>query len=229
MADRTTDCGSVAPKPPRLMYAIAYDCEGRAVWISDIPHAAAMAARDLDRANPTGAPHFAEVVDPGATESGSHADDLPTDAEILASLEQGRRERDAAAATMHSPGFRSMECRSVAYARSAALRCRENADALRQRVAAAATRNFPVLYDVQRASDAPASVPWSILNERRAKLNHSQDLETLASRGGLAPREIFCNVFDLHWKDAPPDVAAIAWLRTVATTEQESVGRGEGE
>ena len=100
------------------MYAIAYDCEGRAVWTSDIPHAAAMAARDLDRANPAGAPHFAEVVDPGATESGSHArawlksDDIDDD--VTLDPEQAERWRtEGWDVTPLAPADRAMECRSV--------------------------------------------------------------------------------------------------------------------
>lgn len=75
----------------------------------------------------------------------------------------------------------------------------------------ASSREFPV---ISRRSDAPASVPWSMLapHEQRAAINHGQSLERLAQRGGLAPGEIFALVHDLPWSCAPSPDGAIAWL-----------------
>lgn len=46
-------------------------------------------------------------------------------------------------------------------------------------------------------------VPWAMLapHEAQAQLNHSQSLETLASRGGLDPAEALAVVTDRRWQD----------------------------
>ncbi len=61
-------------------------------------------------------------------------------------------------------------------------------------------RMFPVLAGSQSKEyqrlGMPRSVPWRLLapHEEQAQNNHSQSLETLASRGGLGPMEMRCIV-----------------------------------
>lgn len=57
---------------------------------------------------------------------------------------------------------------------------------------------FPVL----RAPPGCASfIKWSALDDRQARVNHSQTLERLAERGGLSPVEIFGNINRIKWRD----------------------------
>lgn len=60
-------------------------------------------------------------------------------------------------------------------------------------------RMFPVLWQGNRQEmaelaslDCPRAVPWSLVapHEGQAEINHDQDLETLARRGGLCPQEL---------------------------------------
>lgn len=46
-------------------------------------------------------------------------------------------------------------------------------------------RNFPL---------CPDTVPMSILDEAWARKIHYQDLQTLASRGGMSPQEVMGNI-----------------------------------
>lgn len=54
---------------------------------------------------------------------------------------------------------------------------------------------FPVMLD----QGQKAWIPWTLLNERRAEINHSQTLERLAQRGGLAPCEVAAIILDREW------------------------------
>lgn len=49
--------------------------------------------------------------------------------------------------------------------------------------------------------DCPEMVPWDMLKpyETKAVDNHSQDLETLARRGGLCPREMYAIMNNKDW------------------------------
>lgn len=68
---------------------------------------------------------------------------------------------------------------------------------------------FPVLYQGYRAEevlrlDGPTVIPWELVNphEQQAKANHGgQDLETLATRGGLSPAELWFVLRDRPWAD----------------------------
>jgi hypothetical protein len=71
-----------------------------------------------------------------------------------------------------------------------------------------AERMFPVLFGYDRknkaallAAGCPESVPWRLLapHEQRAWRNHSQTLERLASRGGLAVNEMVWIIEDRGW------------------------------
>jgi len=55
-------------------------------------------------------------------------------------------------------------------------------------------RQFPVLSEDRRKTPPPHSVPWAWIQqfERQAIENHDQDLEKLASRGGMGWFEIVC-------------------------------------
>lgn len=71
-------------------------------------------------------------------------------------------------------------------------------------------RRFPVHPDSRRKTrDCPASVPWSMLapHEAQAQSNHSQTLERLAERGGLAVCEMLAVLEDRRWKPVPGDEA----------------------
>jgi hypothetical protein len=69
-------------------------------------------------------------------------------------------------------------------------------------------RRFPVLWQglpphiraLERLK-CPRSVPWELLapHEKQAIKNHSQDLETLASRGGLSPAEMVAILKDKNF------------------------------
>jgi hypothetical protein len=67
-------------------------------------------------------------------------------------------------------------------------------------------RMLPVLFgsDARRLErlDCPREVPWSLLapHEEWAIKNHSQTLETLASRGGLDPREMVLMLDHREWR-----------------------------
>ena len=42
------------------------------------------------------------------------------------------------------------------------------------------------------------SIPMCLLNEKRAKLNHSQSLDKLNERGGLSPKEAYAIIKDVN-------------------------------
>ena len=60
---------------------------------------------------------------------------------------------------------------------------------------------FPVLFGHARIQNdgMPDFVKWSMLSEDQATSNHSQSLSKLASRGGLSPRELTCNIKGVGW------------------------------
>jgi len=69
-------------------------------------------------------------------------------------------------------------------------------------------RMFPVLFGYDRrqksallAAGCPESVPWSLLapHEKQAWRNHSQTLERLAARGGLAVSEMVWIIEGRGW------------------------------
>lgn len=71
-------------------------------------------------------------------------------------------------------------------------------------------KRFPVLMPFEREHVAmlkrlnfPKSVPWDFLapHEKQARSNHDQSLRTLASRGGLDPREMLAVISDRRWDD----------------------------
>lgn len=73
-------------------------------------------------------------------------------------------------------------------------------------------RRFPVL-------DAGLSLPWEYVEifEAQALKNHSQSLETLASRGGLSAQELWCVAHGRSLREyVPPLDAADAWVRKQA-------------
>lgn len=79
-----------------------------------------------------------------------------------------------------------------------------------------ADRAFPILYPTRPPADAPMSIPWSLVAPHRAQaqINHSQTLESLAERGGLAPCELLAVLEDrphrrMHLEDAIRQVRAL--------------------
>lgn len=67
----------------------------------------------------------------------------------------------------------------------------------------------------------PATIPWSMVEPWRvqAELNHSQTLERLNERGGLAPEELWCAAHGLglrHIRDIDERRAG-EWLVKQAT------------
>lgn len=72
-------------------------------------------------------------------------------------------------------------------------------------------RKFPVLRGSRKKPEwGVDTIDWSLLepNEVQAVRNHGQDLKTLASRGGLSPREALAVIKGLGWtamKDAYPE------------------------
>ncbi len=81
-------------------------------------------------------------------------------------------------------------------------------------------RKFPIMMPKR------IYLPWSLFapHEERAKANHSQSLETLASRGGLAPDEAVRVLENRPWKfEKVDDTEALLALIAHATKD------GEGE
>ncbi len=70
-------------------------------------------------------------------------------------------------------------------------------------------RFFPI-------QDGPA-IPWAVIapHERQAQRNHSQTLEVLAARGGLAPCEAVAVLEDRRWRSMPAN-EALALLKELA-------------
>lgn len=80
-------------------------------------------------------------------------------------------------------------------------------------------RRFPVLNQQncrpQERKTMPRSVPWQFAETFReqAMINHDQTLETLASRGGLAPEEMHVAAHGQGLRVMPDEQVAIDWLR----------------
>ncbi|QCO00540.1 hypothetical protein D3093_35440 (plasmid) [Azospirillum argentinense] len=77
-------------------------------------------------------------------------------------------------------------------------------------------RPFPILYPTRPPTDAPRSIPWSLvaLHRAQAQINHVQTLESLAERGGLAPCELLAVLEDrshlrMHLEDAIRQLRAL--------------------
>lgn len=86
-------------------------------------------------------------------------------------------------------------------------------------------RRFPVIRGQSRAprdvtATWPRSVPWSFVERfrERAESNHSQTLERLAERGGLAPDEMWLAAHDQPLSrfrqnvEPPSEEVCGAWL-----------------
>lgn len=82
-------------------------------------------------------------------------------------------------------------------------------------------RRFPI-------RDGP-SVPWSVMlpHERQAISNHDQDLEKLASRGGLGAGEAWAIVNNKHWTWADKIGAKAKWF--AFAEEQNGYGKKADE
>lgn len=78
-------------------------------------------------------------------------------------------------------------------------------------------RQFPIIAPRDNKGralhDCPTSVPWALVepHRERAMTNHSQTLEELAERGGLAPDELHAVVHNQKWRPIAVD-AAVQWL-----------------
>lgn len=89
-----------------------------------------------------------------------------------------------------------------------------------------AERMFPVLMDyteLRRFPGCPREVPWSLLapHEKRAKRNHDQSLEKLASRGGLGVTEMLAVLEDRGLSTVGPETqAAVDQLNALVATNQ---------
>jgi hypothetical protein len=78
-------------------------------------------------------------------------------------------------------------------------------------------RMFPIQSSIGERRRIPAHlitsrIPWSAIapHEAQAIANHGQDLETLASRGGLDAREAIAVLRDVPWREvAETDVMAL--------------------
>lgn len=90
-------------------------------------------------------------------------------------------------------------------------------------------RRFPLLQDgvhmqAARVLGWPPSIPWSVVEPhgRQALKNHSQTLERLAERGGLAPSELMAVLEDRPWHSmklevsVPRALAVVAWAERLA-------------
>lgn len=62
---------------------------------------------------------------------------------------------------------------------------------------------MPGEFPIQRIDESqvrqPTSIPWELLNERRADLNHGQTLQELARRGGLSVTEALAVIENRPW------------------------------
>lgn len=60
---------------------------------------------------------------------------------------------------------------------------------------------FPIMIDKKYQHYLPKEMRWEIIapHQKQAKANHSQTLERLAERGGLAPCEILAVLQDRPW------------------------------
>lgn len=97
-------------------------------------------------------------------------------------------------------------------------------------------RQFPVIAPRDNRGRVlgacPESVPWSMVEPHRAQAlaNHSQTLERLAERGGLAPSELHAVVHDRPWRPLARD-EAVAWLveRMRALAMEQALRRAQVE
>lgn len=87
------------------------------------------------------------------------------------------------------------------------------------------TKFFPVLLsneDLKRFPDVPRFIPWSELQpfEDQAVYNHSQDLEQLASRGGLCPVEIYYVMHRQRWRgvNTVDEKTAVEFLKSLESS-----------
>lgn len=84
------------------------------------------------------------------------------------------------------------------------------------------TKFFPVLLsneDLKTYPDIPRFILWSEIQpfEDQAVYNHSQDLERLASRGGLSPIEIYCVMHRERWRENKVSLqTAVEFLKNLA-------------
>ena len=62
---------------------------------------------------------------------------------------------------------------------------------------------FKVLkgYDKNELVNVPTFIPWDMLNEEYAELNHSQSLTRLNERGGLCVTELLANIHKQRRRD----------------------------
>ena len=91
------------------------------------------------------------------------------------------------------------------------------------------TKRFPIM-------NGP-DIPWAIIapHEKQANTNHSQDLHTLASRGGLSACEAVALLEDRKWTRMDPGAGfkspapiALARLDEIVKEKSElTIGRGE--
>jgi hypothetical protein len=88
-------------------------------------------------------------------------------------------------------------------------------------------RMFPVLHP---PPGAPTSVPWSVLapHENQARRNHGQDLETLASRHGLAVDEMVAIIEERRWRSMSAEDGTTRLLELLASTG-DGTGRTTSE
>lgn len=94
-------------------------------------------------------------------------------------------------------------------------------------------RTFPILgwsshrdQERYKAAGIPKDVPWSFVapHEDQAIENHDQDLERLASRGGLGPHELLAVVTGVSWwtlGKRPLDIVAVELKSLLAAHERE--------
>jgi hypothetical protein len=73
-------------------------------------------------------------------------------------------------------------------------------------------KHFKVLRDYQlrqRYPDCPQFVDWDAVasHRRQVERNHGQSLETLNSRGGLSPDELYAVLNDRKWQPIDIGVA----------------------
>ncbi len=83
-------------------------------------------------------------------------------------------------------------------------------------------RKFPVLLRRNEHPDCPRFVKWSELDDKWAMRVHGgQDLEKLASRGGLYPVEIVFNVNKLEWGTEVDIKFAINLVKSIAAEKDK--------
>lgn len=94
----------------------------------------------------------------------------------------------------------------------------------------ASEQRFPVLLTEREARGMSRyTVPWSLLapHEEQALRNHSQSLDTLARRGGLAPSEMVAVLERRKWRGMTFD-AALARLAVLVLAHVNGDSNKEG-